>query len=370
MSLLVLVLLALLALAPARAGADDTGPPLSLPAADLPKALDCPHSLSGVTRAPVLLIPGTNLEPKANFDWNYEPALDAAHIPWCAVTLPRYAMGDIQRSGEYGVGALRRMPADAGRRVSVIGYSQGGMIGRWALKWWPDTRTMVEDLIGNAPSNHGTLTARPACSSQCPPADYQQRDDSNFIKALNTGAETWAGIDYTVNFTHTDEVVTPNTDAQTGSSALRTGDGRIRNTALQDVCPNDTADHLVIGSYDPVAWALALDALTHDGPADPARIAPSVCAQQFMPGVDPSAFPQNWSRYLATISQGQQQADQVSAEPPLRCYAGGACPTQNATPAAGTASGAAAPKQQAHRCPSRRRPTLPPDPPLARSTVT
>jgi hypothetical protein len=360
---LVLVLLALLAVAPAGARADDTGPPLSVPAADLAKALDCPHSLSGVTRAPVLLIPGTNLEPKANFDWNYEPALDAAHIPWCAVTLPRYAMGDIQVSAEYVVAALRRMHADAGRRVSVIGYSQGGMIGRWALKWWPDTRGMVEDLIGNAPSNHGTLTARPACSAQCPPADWQQRDDSNFIKALNTGPETYAGIDYTVNFTHTDEVVTPNTDAQTGSSALRTGDGRIRNTALQDICPNDTADHLVIGSYDPVAWALALDALTHDGPADPARIDPGVCAQQFMPGVDPSAFPQNWSRYLATIGQGQQQADQLSAEPPLRCYAGGRCPPQEST---GT-SGAGA---QSHRCASRRRVTLHLDRRLTRATVT
>ena len=171
------------------------------------------------------------------------------------------------------------------------------------------------------------------------------------------------GIDYTVNFTHSDEVVTPNTDAQTGSSALRTGDGRIRNTALQDVCPNDTADHLVIGSYDPVAWALALDALTHDGPADPARIDPSVCAQQFMPGVDAAAFPQNWSRYLATISQGQQQADQVSAEPPLRCYAGGPCPPP---PATGT-SGASAPS---HPCASRRRVMLHLDRRLIRATVT
>src|SRR5256885_16839720 len=98
MSLLVLVLLALLALAPAGARADDTGPPLSVPAADLAKSLDCPHRLSGVTRAPVLLIPGTNLEPKANFDLNYDPSLDAAHIPWCAVMLPRYAMGHIQAS--------------------------------------------------------------------------------------------------------------------------------------------------------------------------------------------------------------------------------------------------------------------------------
>src|SRR4051794_2336882 len=127
---LVLVVLTLLALAPAGARADNTGPPLSVPAADLAKALDCPQSLSGVTRAPVLLIPGTNLEPKANFDWNYEPALNAAHIPWCAVTLPRYAMGDIQVSAEYVVAALRRMHADAGRRGSGIGHPPGGGIRR------------------------------------------------------------------------------------------------------------------------------------------------------------------------------------------------------------------------------------------------
>src|SRR3954467_6109727 len=103
---LVLALLALLAIAPPAARADDTGPPLSVPAADLAKALDCPKSLAGVTRAPVLLIPGPTPERKANFDWNYEPALDAAHIPWCAVTLPRYGMGDIQLAAEYVVAAL------------------------------------------------------------------------------------------------------------------------------------------------------------------------------------------------------------------------------------------------------------------------
>src|SRR3954464_7128992 len=125
---LLAVLLAL-ALPAASARADDSGPPLSVPAAELAKALDCPKSLAGAALAPVLLIPGTNLEPKANYDWNYEPALSAAGIPWCAVTLPRYAMGDIQVAAEYVVHALRGMSAAAGRRVSVIGFSQGGMIG-------------------------------------------------------------------------------------------------------------------------------------------------------------------------------------------------------------------------------------------------
>src|SRR3954471_8677246 len=136
-------------------------------------------------------------------------------------------MGDIQVSAEYVVFALRRMREQAGRRVSIIGFSQGGMIGRWALRWWPDTRADVEDLVGLAPSNHGTASARTVCQSSCPAAYWQQRDDSRFTAALNAGQETFAGIDYTVAFTHADEVVTPNADAATGSSALRTGGGRI-----------------------------------------------------------------------------------------------------------------------------------------------
>ena len=33
------------------------------------------------------------------------------------------------------------------------------MVPRWALRFWPDTRPMVDDQIGMAPSNHGTDTA-------------------------------------------------------------------------------------------------------------------------------------------------------------------------------------------------------------------
>ena len=359
-----IVAVLLLTLAPSVARAQE-GPALSVPPAELDAALQCPQSLAGAARVPVLLIPGTNLEPRANFDWNYEPALTAAGIPWCAVELPGYAMGDIQVSAEYVVAALRRMHTESGRRVSIVGYSQGGMIGRWALRWWPDTRAIVEDLVGNAPSNHGTLTARPGCASQCAPAYWQQRDDAKFIAALNDGPETFAGIDYTVNFTRNDEVVTPNADAQTGSSALRTGEGRIRNTALQEVCPNDTAEHLIIGSYDPVAWALALDALTNDGPADPARIDPAVCAQQFMPGVDPAAFPANWGRYLAAIVEGARRAEQATEEPPLRCYVTGECGAAPASPAGGPGTPASG-----RRCVSRRRFPIHLDRRLRRARVT
>jgi len=75
-----------------------------------------------------------------------------------------------------------------------------------------------------------------------------------------------------------------------------------------------------MGTYDPVGWALALDALTHPGPADPARISRRVCASPLMPGVDPLTFPADYAAFGAFIASSVAHAPEVSAEPPLRCY--------------------------------------------------
>lgn len=307
----------------AVAHADEPAP--SVAEGELSAALHCPRELRGVPRAAVLLVPGTNLEPRPNFDWNYEPALTRAGIPWCHVTLPRYATGDAQIAAEYVAHAVRRMRADSGRRVSVVGFSQGGVLPRWALKWWPGTRAMIEDVIGLSPSNHGTVAARPVCIRRCAASFRQQRDGSSFLTALNEGAETYAGIDYTVAYTRYDEIVTPNVDPATASSPLRTGAGRITNVMIQQICPANVSDHLALGSYDPVGWALALDALTHDGPADPARVDRGACLRPFMPGVDPARFPANLTRYGDALRMGFEVAEQVAAEPPLRCYVTATC---------------------------------------------
>jgi len=246
--------------------------------------------------------------------------------PYCTVTLPYHTMGDIQVAGEYIVGALRTMAASAGRKVDVLGYSQGGMVPRWALRFWPDTRPLVEDLVGLDPSNHGTLDARVACQAQCPPAYWQQATGSHFDDALNSYAETFSGIDYTVIFSRTDEVVVPNLDAS-GSSSLHTGSGTIANIAVQQICPADVSDHLAMGTYDPVGFALAIDAFTHPGTADPARIPLSVCAQPFQPGVDPATFPTDYAGFVSAIGQAFVASPEVPAEPPLDCYVFAACPS-------------------------------------------
>jgi triacylglycerol esterase/lipase EstA (alpha/beta hydrolase family) len=327
------------------ASPDTPGPALSVAQKDLDAALQCSPGLDNAARAPVLLVQGTGATAKDNWSWTYEPALDKLHIAWCAVDLPDHATGDVQRNGEYVVNAIRTMHTRAGRPIAIIGHSQGGMVPRWALRFWPDTRAMVDDVIGFAPSNHGTTQAGGACGDgACPAADWQQSDHSNFMRALNSVPETFSGISYTSIYTHTDEVVFPNADS-TGSSSLHGGGGAITNVAIQDLCPMDLNEHLGIGTYDAPAYALAMDALSHDGAADPARVDRGVCQQPLMPGVTPRTFPTSYAATGLSLGNTLLSAKHVSAEPPLACYVTASCP-EAVAPATSAATGKA---KRAHK---------------------
>jgi hypothetical protein len=221
------------------------------------------------------------------------------------------------------------MHARAGRKIAVMGHSQGGMSMRWALRFWPDTRKMVDDVIGMAGSNHGTSSAALAVpeGAKLPPASLQQTAGSKFIRALNSGGETFTGISYTEIFTHTDEVVTPNSEANS-SSSLHGGGGMITNVSTQSVCRGDLYEHLTVGTIDPTAYALVMDALTHAGPAKPTRIGRASCSKLYQPGVDPA----NVQTYLQVLAAAPGLlavsvpfvnlvgAPEVSKEPALRCY--------------------------------------------------
>jgi pimeloyl-ACP methyl ester carboxylesterase len=266
------------------------GRPLQVPRDLLAHSLACSPNLETSKRKPVLFLHGTFVDPALEFWWNYKRVFDADKRPYCLLTMPHRATGDIQISAEYVVYAIRTMHRRSGHQVDIIGHSQGGMIGRWATRFWPDTRPMVDDIVGLAPSNHGINPA--LCQLACQPSMWQQSIGSQFLSALNAGQETFAGISYTVIYTHLDEFVTPNLNDH-GLSTLHTGAGRISNVATQDICPTNTADHLTIGTSDPVGYALAIDAIDHPGPADPTRIDRRVCTQLLQPGVDPVTFPVN-----------------------------------------------------------------------------
>jgi len=305
---------------------DRPGPRLTVPAAKLAASLRCTDDVRHATREPVLLTPATTVDSDENFAWNYERLFRASGIPFCTSDQPppdQQNMGDMQTRAEYVVYAIRRVYRMAGRRIAVMGHSQGGMIMRWPLRFWPDTRPMVEEVIGMAGTNHGTTQIETLCTNGCAPSLWQQRAVSNWTKALNSRQETFAGIDYTEIYSHTDEFVQPNAD-DTGTSSLH-GPGRIANVATQDICPGDTMEHLLIGTIDPVTSALAMDALGHAGPAKEQRIDPAVCDAAAMPGFDPVTGSGPLAGAVERVSYELATAAKVPAEPKLRCYVTVSC---------------------------------------------
>jgi pimeloyl-ACP methyl ester carboxylesterase len=328
---------AALAGTPAYAPLNEPGPPLTVPISKLKASLYCEPSVTRAKVTPVLLNPATGVTAAQNYSWNWEPALKKLGIPWCAYTAPNDTLNNIQTSGEYLVYAIRTVYALAGRKIDVMGHSQGGMSMRWPLRFWPDTRPMVKSVVGFSGSNHGTtvLTSNVCALEGCPPADWQQLYQAPFIRALNSYAETFAGISYTEIWTHTDEVVQPNGSAAVASAALHTGAGRITNVPTQQICPLDIYEHLTIGTIDPVAYAIAVNALTHSAPAKLSEIPKSVCDQTLMPGVNPANL-QNYlevlegapgllSVELGPLATTFSGAPVLHSPPPLVCYVYATC---------------------------------------------
>src|SRR5438445_8154951 len=151
-----------------------TGPELSVAAADLEATLVCPHRIENADRDVIILVPGTAVHPRTNFGMSWIKAFDALGYPYCYVVTPHAGMDDIQVSSEHVVSAIREVHRRSGRKVDIIGHSQGGTNPRWALRWWPDTRAMVDDYIGIAPSAHGGKAVNNMCRNGCAPALWQQ----------------------------------------------------------------------------------------------------------------------------------------------------------------------------------------------------
>lgn len=309
-----------LGVAPGAAQASrDDGPPLAVTAAQGRQALDCSGTISRTSRPPVLLVHGTTSDAQADWSWNWVRALDARRWPHCELTLPDSGNGDIQVGAEYVVRAIRTMSARAGgRRIDVVGHSQGGMIPRWALKHWPDTRAKVDDLVGLASSNYGTQVFELLCvTGVCSAANWQQRTSSRFLAALNAGPDTVPGVSYTQVATRYDEVVVPHT-----STFLRShrGDPQVLDTTVQDVCSSEVVEHFGM-SASQGAWLVGLDALEHAGPARLSRIDRSGCSSLFMPGVRTERFALDAVAALAQTAWSSLVTPQLTAEPRLRTYA-------------------------------------------------
>ena len=99
----------------------------------------CPASFSGA-HEPVLFVHGTAGRSEDHWALGYQKILPDLGFDVCTVRLPDLALADIQTATEYVVHAVRAIAAKSGKKVDVVGYSQGGLEPRWAVKYWLDVQ--------------------------------------------------------------------------------------------------------------------------------------------------------------------------------------------------------------------------------------
>lgn len=229
-------------------------PPTTLDAASCRPGPQHPH--------PVLLVHGTF----ALTSWQLiGPALVGRG--YCVFTIDYGNAGtrDIVRSAHQLArdvdDVLARTGAD---RVAIVGHSEGATMARYYVKQLGGA-DKVSDLIGLAPSNHGTSNPLALAGgwAGCTACRQQLTWGSAFLARLNAGDEAPPPLDYTVIQTRFDAVVVPYQ-----SAFLNGPRARVTNVTLQDRCPADAVGHLGLPN-DPVALQWVEDALAVDGPADP-----------------------------------------------------------------------------------------------------
>jgi triacylglycerol lipase len=300
------------------------GPPLQEPTAKLQAGLHCDGDVATASKPAVLLVPGTYLTPEENYGPNFLRLLPAHGYPVCTVVYPNRGATDVQVGVEYIVHAIRRVAELTGRRVDVIGHSQGAWLPGYALRFWPDLARKVDDFVGYAGIwTYGTDFATVLCQVGCTAAFRQVAHLSKHIAALSK-ARFPAGPSYTAFLTLTDEAVTPEPLAAT---IVAPG---ARNYVQQDLCPGDVSEHVTMIDEAPFA-ALALDALANPGPADLARARsrdPLPCG--LLPNVaGPDVLQQVTIPTSIVLGMAVHQ---TPSEPPLRCYLDPGCAKSRLAP--------------------------------------
>ncbi|MGZ8178347.1 esterase/lipase family protein [Williamsia sp. SKLECPSW1] len=219
---------------------------------------------------PVILLHGTDSSAFADFS-DIAPLL--ARQGFCVFAVnyggapgaTTFGTEDI-RAGAPAVRAFvdRVRAATHADRVDIVGYSQGANVGRYVVDKL-GAAPFVDRWIGLAPPSHGStfyglgmLTRIPGVDRLVSPKPVnesmlQQVAGSEFLRELNSPAETVGTVRYVTIRTAVDEVIQPST------SGVLHGP-RARDVVIQDRCPADLTGHFRM-PYDAVAQNLLVEAL-------------------------------------------------------------------------------------------------------------
>jgi triacylglycerol lipase len=293
-------------------------PPITIPTTELEAAFHCHGDVENAGVEPLLFVTGTGATGEQGYLIG-RGAFEAFGHPVCDVDFPDYTTADIQTSVQYLVYAIRRESRMASRPIAIIGISQGGLLPRFALTYWPSLRTNVTDVLAAAGTQHGSNVVGPAgpCSatSPCPPAVWQQAAGSHLLEALNgqpieaPGPTAWTTVR-----SATDETVQPQTGRHPTSSLKGA-----TNILIQAVCPGRVTTHIGT-AVDSVTFAAFADALSHKGAAKISRLPSDVCAHPYAPGLDETTTAVFLGGSGGLIGSQEASVPRVPAEPKVRAY--------------------------------------------------
>jgi hypothetical protein len=194
------VLAGSIAAAPARAGTLDVAPPGANDWSCKPTA-EHPY--------PVILVPGTFESMAKNWS-TLSPALKGTgHCVFAlnyGETNGVYATAPVAKSAQELASFVDAVRAATGaKKVDLVGHSQGGMMPRYYMGFLGGAK-YVRQLVGIAPSNHGTEGVIVPPPGFVPAPDYiglgcaacaDQQAGSAFMQRLNSIGDTVGGPSYT-----------------------------------------------------------------------------------------------------------------------------------------------------------------------------
>jgi triacylglycerol esterase/lipase EstA (alpha/beta hydrolase family) len=189
---------------------------------------------------------------------------------------PIQATDDIRQSGLQLAAEVDKVLKETGApKVILIGHSQGGGILPVYYINNLNGAGKVSQLIGIAPSNHGTDASGLIGLQQLPifgplviafanalgQALEQQAVGDAFQQEVYGKGDTRPGVLYTTIASTNDEIVTPYTQqALSGPN--------VTNIVIQDLYPGLPAGHLGV-VLSPQVWSVVLDALAGNAAANP-----------------------------------------------------------------------------------------------------